>query len=259
MAIQKEEAIIPVAFTLDFETGGLKCQTSACTQIAIHATRLDTFERTGSYMKYFYPYNQKETKKAAAKRKVLKSKYDTPEEERMEYNEKALTYSAVTMDMLYSMGADLNVIAGEVIEFIRTHTISKSMNVKPFFIGQNVGFDIGFLQQMMEYAGRMDELSKLVRGYTDFYGNFQPLALDTIVLGQLALCHLPNINSYKLEILCERLGVELDDAHDADADVSATTNIAAVLTQRMRSTGGAMEGEMLATSKAEKSRKHFKI
>lgn len=45
MATPKEEAPVLVAFTIDFETGGLKCQTSACTQIAIHATRLDTFEK----------------------------------------------------------------------------------------------------------------------------------------------------------------------------------------------------------------------
>ena len=40
MAAPSQEAPVLVAFTLDFETGGLKCQTSACTQIAIHATRL---------------------------------------------------------------------------------------------------------------------------------------------------------------------------------------------------------------------------
>lgn len=72
------------------------------------------------------------------------------------------------------------------------------------------------------------------------------------MLGQLALCHLPNVDSYKLEIMSERLGIELDDAHDADADVSATTNVAAVLTQRMRSEGGVMTGGGLAISKAEK-------
>ena len=59
--------------------------------------------------------------------------------------------------------------------------------------------------------------------------------------------------------MCEHLGIELDDAHDADADVSATTNVAAVLTQRMRSVGGEIEGGPLEMSKAEKSRKHFKI
>ena len=57
--------------------------------------------------------------------------------------------------------------------------------------------------------------------------------------------------------MCEHLGIELDDAHDADADVSATTNVAAVLTQRMRNADGG--GSNLQIAKAEKSRKHFKI
>lgn len=60
MAAPKEESPVLVAFTLDFETGGLKCQTSACTQIAVHATRLDTFEKIGTYHSYIVPYNRKE-------------------------------------------------------------------------------------------------------------------------------------------------------------------------------------------------------
>jgi DNA polymerase III epsilon subunit-like protein len=260
MATPKEESVILVAFTLDFETGSLECQTGACTQISVHATRLDTFERIDSYTRYIYPYNQKEVKGAAAKRKVLKSKHDEPEEKSMEYDAKALTYSAITMDMLYNMGGNIEDVAAEIIDFMKRNTAPKTpKNMKPFLIGQNIGFDTGFLQQMMAYAGLTGELSKLLRGYTDFYGNFQPLTLDTIVLGQLAMCHLPNVNSYKLEIMCERLGIELDDAHDADADVSATTNIVSTLTQRLRSEGGVMAGESLAISKTEKSRKHFKI
>ena len=259
MATPKEENPILVAFTLDFETGGLKCQTSACTQIAIHATRLDTFERIGTYVKYIYPYNQKEIKGVTAKRKVLKSKYDTEEVKSMDYEPKALEYSAITMDMLYNMGVDIITVANEVVQFIADNTPKSPKNMKPFLIGQNVDFDKGFFMQMMEYAGLVKEVSKYLRGHEDFYGNWQPDVLDTIILGQLALCAIPNVTSYKLELMCEKLGVELDDAHDADADVSATTNVVAVLTQRMRSVGGTVEGGELSMTKTEKSRKHFKI
>lgn len=91
MAAPKEEKPILVAFTLDFETGSLDCKTGACTQIAIHATRLDTFERLGSYVRYIYPYNKKEIKGTTVKRKVLKSKFEADEEKLMDYGEKALT------------------------------------------------------------------------------------------------------------------------------------------------------------------------
>ena len=250
---------ILVAFTLDFETGGLNCQTSAATQIAIHATRLDTFERIGTLVKYISPYCQKEIKGVTQKKKVLKSKYEINEQVPMEYSSVALEYSGITMAMLEEKGEEVESVARQVLEFIQEHTPKVSRNMKPFLIGQNVEFDKGFFMQIMERAGLVKEVSKCLRGATDFYGNFQPLVLDTILMGQLALCHLPNIDSYKLELMCEHLGVELDDAHDADADVSATTNVVAVLTRKMRSSADGWEDGDITISKTEKERKHFKI
>ena len=70
----------------------------------------------------------------------------------------------------------------------------------------------------------------------------------------MALCHKTDVTSYKLEILSERLGIELDDAHDAGADVTATLNIAAVCSARLRQEGGEA-----VIHKKEKTRTHFKI
>ena len=259
MSAPKQDNPIIVAFTLDFETGGLKCQTSACTQIAIHATRIDTFERLGTYVRYIYPYKQKSVKGVSGKRKVLKNKFEDAEQPMMDYEKAALEYSAITMDMLYDKGEPIEEVAMGALNFIAEHTPKTPKNMKPFLIGQNVDFDKGFFMQLMEYGGLTKEVVKYLRGSVDYYGNWQPLVLDTILLGQLALCVNPHVNSYKLELMCETLGIELDDAHDADADVSATTNVVAVLTQRMRSVGGVLEGDELAMAKTEKSRKHFKI
>ena len=88
MATPNNEKPIIVAFTLDFETGGLDCQDCACTQIAIHAVRIDTFETIDRYVKYISPYN-KQPDKGVAKRKVLKSKFDKDDEQPMKYEEKA--------------------------------------------------------------------------------------------------------------------------------------------------------------------------
>lgn len=248
-----------VAFTLDFETGGLDCHDCACTQIALHAVRIDTFETIDRYVKYIHPYNKQEGK-GAAKRKVLVSKYEQAEATPMKYEQVALTYSAITMDMLESMGEDISQVATEVIEFIKKNTFvsARATTQKPFLIGQNIGFDIGFMQQLMEYGGQAKDFAKLMRGHVDFYGNFQPVYIDTIVLGQFALCHLDDVTSYKLELLAERLGIELDDAHDADADVTATTNVAMVCAKRMRNISGTDDGNMVMSRK-EKSRVHFKI
>lgn len=257
----KQEYVAPIAFTLDFETGGLDCQKSACTQIAIHATRLDNFERLGSFVRYIRPYDMKEVKALAKpKKKTLKSKYDEEQKTPMEYSERALEYSAITMDMLEEKGEDVVQVAQDAVKWMTDMIPAKCpKNIKPFIIGQNVGFDEGFLCQLFEYGEVIEQAKKILRGHVDFYGHWHPLVLDTIILGQLALCHQPDINTYKLEIMSERLGIELDDAHDADADVTATTNVVAALTQRMRSVGGEIEGGELKIAKTEKSRKHFKI
>ena len=51
------------------------------------------------------------------------------------------------------------------------------------------------------------------------------------------------------------MGVELDDAHDAAADVTATLDILGIYTSRLRQT----EGAAIAMQRKEKTRKYFKI
>lgn len=258
MAAPKVEKPVTVAFTLDFETGGLDCVDCACTQIAIHAVRIDTFETIDRYVRYISPYTKQS--KGAVKRKVLKTLFEQEEEEAqmMRYEEKALIYSDISMDTLESMGEDVKQVARGVIEFIKKNRITKGISHKPFLIGQNIQFDIGFMQQLMEYGGMMSEFSKIMAGNVDFYGNFQPLYIDTILLGKMALAHLDDVTTYKLEILAERFGIEMDDAHDADADVAATTGIAMVCAKRMRNADGD-DGSIMAMGKKEKTRNHFKI
>lgn len=123
-------------------------------------------------------------------------------------------------------------------------------------IGQNTPFDIGFLQQVMNYAGLVGEFEKTFAGARDFCGNFQPHYVDIIRLGQFCFAHDPSVTSYKLEIIAEKLDIDLHDAHDADADVTATLNAAMVYSNKMRSGTG---GECRGLSKQEKTRNHFKI
>ena len=103
MAAPVEKSNVVVAIVYDFETGGLDCTKSAATQISLHAVRLDTFEVTEKYSAYIYPYSKK-ADLGKPKKKVLKNKYDTEEEELMEYSSTALDISGVTMDLLYHLG-----------------------------------------------------------------------------------------------------------------------------------------------------------
>ena len=124
------------------------------------------------------------------------------------------------------------------IAFAKRATLSKGNQCKPVLVGQNIAFDIGFLQQLVNYAGLAAEFEKTFSGSRDYYGNFQPHYIDTLALGRLAFAADPEVTSYKLELVASRLGVELDDAHDAAADVTATLDILGVYTSRLRQTEG---------------------
>ena len=253
MAAPAVENRIYTAIGLDFETGGLDPVRCACTQIALEAIRLDTLEVFDRYAAYIAQYCKQEL--GAARRKVLRSKHELAQPtERMDYEPRALEYSGITMERLEAQG-DLKEVAGAVLRFAERATLSKGTQCKPVLIGQNITFDIGFLTQLMSYAGLTKEYEKTFAGKTDFYGNFQPLYLDTILLARLALAADTGVTSYKLELVVERLGIELDDAHDAGADVAATLEIVRVCAARMRNS----EGAVTETAPKEKTRNHFLI
>lgn len=254
MAAPAVEKKIYTGVGLDFETGGLDPVRCACTQIALEAIRLDTLEVFDCYTAYIAPYCKQEL--GAARRKVLRSKHELAQPtERMDYEPRALEYSGITMERLEAQGVDLKEVAGAVLRFAERATLSKGTQCKPVLIGQNITFDIGFLTQLMSYAGLTKEYEKTFAGKTDFYGNFQPLYLDTILLARLALAADTGVTSYKLELVAERLGIELHDAHDAGADVAATLEIVRVCAARMRNS----EGAVTETAPKEKTRNHFLI
>jgi DNA polymerase III epsilon subunit-like protein len=256
MAAPITEPKIYTAIGLDFETGSLDSTTGACTQLAMQAIRLDTFDVLDRYVKYIAPYDKQDIG-GPVKRKVLKNKHEIMQgQESMLYEPAALDYSGITMDMLVSMGVDYKEVARSVIDFTKKNTLSKGHQAKPVLIGQNITFDTGFLQQLMNYSGLLKEFEKVFAGNKDFYGNFQPHYIDTIDLARLVFANDPLMSSYKLEIICERLGIELDDAHDADADVTASLNVVRVCSSRLRSR---TDGEGITIRKNEKFRKHFKI
>lgn len=261
MAAPKEKSNVVTAIVFDFETGGLDVQKCGATQISMHAVRLDTFEVMDTMNMYILPYHYQAGLDRPV-RKVLKSKYDMQEgsDSMMTYTQKALDVSGITMEILDARGVELKTVCESIIDFIQRNTLPVSKNNKPILVGQNVLFDIGMMQQIMLYTGMYEKFSKIVDGNTDFWGHFQPYYIDTIVLAKLAFDHDKSIATWKLEMTAERLGIEMDDAHDADADVVATRDIVRVLTARMRNADGASNAiGALSAERKDKLRNHFKI
>lgn len=255
MAAPKTEPKIFTGIGLDFETGDLDCLEGAITQLSMQGIRLDNLELISSYNKYITPYNKQNI--GSPKRKVLRSKHEQNQPtEQMVYKAEALKYSGITMDKLIKQGVDIMEVGNDVISFAKDCTLSNGKNTKPVLIGQNITFDVGFLQQLMNYTGLVKEFEKVFAGKKDFYGNFQPHYIDTIDLARFIFANDPTVTSYKLEMIAELLGLELDDAHDADADVTATLNIMRISVNRLR-IGDTQEGNII--HKREKTRSYFKI
>ena len=262
MAAPKEKSNVITAIVFDTETGGLDCQKCGVIQVSFHAVRLDTFEVMEKLNIYIKRYSRPADLNKP-KRKVLKSKYDIEEESTdipMEYNAAAEKVHGITKEMQERLGLEPAEACQQMIDFNKRNTLNGSKTQKPFFIGQNPMFDEGMIQQLFVIAGYWEELVKVVRGNKDFWGNFHFAMLDTIIIAQLTFNNDPSIGAWKLELSAERFGIEMDDAHDADADVTATREIVRVATARMReNSGNSNEVGGLVAEKQSKLRDHFKI
>ena len=262
MAAPKEKQTVITAIVFDTETGGLDCQKCGVVQVSLHAVRLDTFEVMEKLNVYIKRYSRP-ADLGKPKRKVLKSKYDMEEESTdipMEYGAAAEKIHGIPKEMQEKLGVEPADACQMMIDFIKRNALANGKATKPFFIGQNPMFDEGMITQLFVIAGYWEELTKLMRGSKDYWGNFHFALLDTIIIAQLTLNNDPTIAAWKLEMAAERFGIEMDDAHDADADVTATREIVRVATARMReNSGNSNEVGGLVADRQHKLREHFKI
>jgi len=237
---------------LDFETGGLDCRKHPVTQIGMEILHPITFEVIKKYSDYIYPYPKKDSVGGDVRKNKVVSKRERgdKQEDLYEYTETALSYTNITMDTLYKRGKNIVDVMNNVLDIFKSANPTNARNYKPVLLGQNLKFDIGFLQHMAKYCGV--ELKKHLDGGIDFYGNFQPNYFDTLHLGKTYFASDEKTTSHKLGLMSNKLGVELVNAHDAMADVEATSAIFSSLMNNMRSTSS----NNLKDS-SESSRKHF--
>ena len=248
------------ACILDTETGGLTPAECAITQLSCKMIRLDTLESLGTFDAYIKPYPKRPDWDDKARRKVLKTKREIAKEEGngfFKYEPKALEVTGITMDKLRIEGQDIVEVAKSFVEFVKSKQMGKHISYKPYLTGQNILFDWGFLQHLFVNAGMEEDLYNLFQGSKDMRGNFIPLLYDTLTLSRIALCNDPSITTYKLESICEKLKIELVDAHSSMADVEATCGVFSVLASRMRSMTDI--DPSVFVQEGEKFREHFKI
>jgi len=240
------------AIVLDFETGGLDPKKHGITQLGMQAIRLDTFEIIDSYKNYVIPYHKVEVgKKKAVVRKKKSEENDEPPLMEYDWN-MTKKYTGITEEMCYDKGIPLEQLVADIVSFAEKSMLTKGRDTVPIVIGQNIRFDVGFIYQIFEFT--KTKLKGVFAGVDGFYG-WDLKTLDTTDLARLIWANNKSVTSYKLGDIAERLDIDLFDAHDAMGDVEATADIVRVSANRLRATGGTVDGGDVEEKK--KTRNHW--
>ena len=166
----------------DTETGGLNHMTDALMSVTMKVTGDPTNIKTW----YIKPQNK------------------------LNYNPAALEVNGLTMEYLEKNGISENECIGEIVSFI-----TKNFESKPVVLGQNVGFDIDFLNQLF-IRNNMHSFTSMIhhrKRDTQQVSNFLidcGVELESTKLG----------DAYKFFV-----GEELVNAHTSEADVIATEKL----------------------------------
>lgn len=220
---------------IDVETGGLDCSENPMTQIAFQAFELENNKPIIEYSSYIKPYkgfNNKELK----------------------YDQKALDYTGINLELLQIKGKDIKVVVNELCDaFSKANTANSHMK-KPILLGHNIGFDVGFIQ----YAFLLHKLDigKYLDSNKNYLGQETPKYFDTLLEAKQKWGNDAKMTKFNLAACCQKAGIELVDAHDAFNDVKATKLLFQYFTSSIRSIGGSIANEK---NEHTSPRKHFQF
>lgn len=212
---------------LDFETGGLNNRNNPITEIAFITLDGVTLQEMDRYEALIHPYSDE-----------------------LEYDQKALDVTNITMDMLYEKGKDIQEVFQEVVNlFERANTSGgKRPQVKPILVGHNIIFDEGFMHHFFYYGQDcskkyQDVMAKLFKGQfiesmtseeKMFFINY----LDTLDITKAWMQSENPLNSYALGAISSELHIDLNDAHRAMNDIITTAEALRINLGRLRSGQG---------------------
>lgn len=199
----------------DFETGGLDPNKNAVTEIAMLCVDGVKLQEVGRYESYIKPYL-------------------------MEYEDNALKYTGLTLELLERKGKELSVVVEELTKAIdewREKTDTTSHTKKPILVGHNVLFDIGFMQAIMKATG-YDYTRYFSTSDKNFGTKRHIHYIDTVVISRMTWAADPTMTSFNLTSCVNKAGLELVDAHKAMNDVVATKELFVNFVNRLRNDNG---------------------
>lgn len=165
-----------------------------------------------------------------------------PYDSDLEYQEGAVKIHGITKAKAMKEGISLKQFGEDFVTLCKEAGQISTQYAKPVMVAHNCGFDNPYIEDLCDRE-KID-LSKLVHGYTDCYGKFRMIAIDTIIDAKKMWGGDINMTSFNLKACCDKAGIDLVDAHRAMPDVESLVDLFRYLIQHTRTGTGnaAFEG-----------------
>lgn len=241
---------------MDFETTGLDFQYCPAIELGVQIINPESLQEVARLSEFIKPDDTSKIKIVPntfsfARDGVMPKNVYTDE---CYYSQGALDVHGITKEMLEEKGVPWKELAKQFYDLVLSTRCTKGAWSKPILVGHNLNFDVPFLINWFTLA-KLDP-SKIFQGNKDYWGNWQPIILDTI---HLSRARWPELSVFKLGSCAEASGVEVVDAHRAIADVVVTSQIFAQDLLLMRSKSGVSSSKNSEQPKVEKTRRSFKF
>lgn len=135
----------------------------------------------------------------------------------------ALDANGIALEEIAEFGVELDVVVKTIIEKTVKCNEGKMRGKKTILVGQNVIFDIPFLQQIFKVTKQ--DLSKYFTGDKDYFGNFSPTYMDTLFMGRNRHAQDEQKIAFGLKELCQYEDIDLTNSHRAMPDTESTKEL----------------------------------
>lgn len=185
---------------LDVETGGFDEKKNPITQVCMIVYN-NQMEEIESYTTLVKPYNN------------------------LVITEDALKVTGLKLMDIHN-GVEFTEVYKRMAEIFKKYNMAKDGNYcKPIIIGHNAAkFDI---YKMIAELFRLNK--------DDIYKYIEHFVFDTLYFCRIKWGTIDIDGGHTLEECCSRMGIEINDAHDAEVDTRANGKLAAMLIEEMRS------------------------
>lgn len=206
----------------DFETGGFSCKKNPAAELAAIGLSGHDLAEVSRMESVIAPYD-----------------------DNLSYDDGAVRIHGLDRTTCANEGKELKEVVLDFCKVCEEVNEGKTRFSKAILVAHNAYFDIPFLLDIFKRV-KLDP-KKWLAGSMDYYGNWQPLYIDTVTMSKMMDGgDVGDAEDFKLHSACSRAGIDLVDAHRAMADTASLSQMLRNYINRMRSRGGRVSDNIMS-------------